>query len=322
MTDAPRDELGWIAGRLRRVIERERAGGTGELMATSVASARRASGMPSGAGSNRPASATTADAPADRYLAAGAAFAASPAEVAPSMAAPAPAAEAESLFDLATAKAPDRPHDATSLHPIDSAARAAIEAEARPLLERIAAEVRACQKCALWQGRTQGVPGVGSALSGIAFVGEGPGADEDRLGEPFVGRAGQLLDRILVAMNEGGLIPGLRLDRTTVFIGNIVHCRPPENRVPLPVEVEQSFPYLQRQLAALKPRIVCCLGKTAAEAMLGTKASLGSMRGRIYRWQGSKLLVTYHPAACLRNPGYKRPVWEDMQLLAREYLTN
>jgi DNA polymerase len=157
-------------------------------------------------------------------------------------------------------------------------------------------------------------------LSGIAFVGEGPGADEDRLGEPFVGRAGQLLDRILVAMNDANLIPGLKLDRTTVFIGNVVHCRPPENRVPLPAEIEQSLPYLERQLEALQPRIICCLGKTAAETLLGLKGSLGSMREKTYRWKGARLLVTYHPAACLRNPGYKRPVWEDMQRLAVEYL--
>ena len=206
------------------------------------------------------------------------------------------------------------------MNPRDPVLRAAIDAEARPVLDQIATEVRACRKCALWQTRTQGVPGVGGALSGIAFVGEGPGADEDRLGEPFVGRAGQLLDKIIEAMNAARLIPGLTLDRRTVFIGNVIHCRPPENRVPLPFEVEQSSPYLLRQLAALKPRIICCLGKTAAEALLGEKGSLGAMRGRIHRFMGAKLIVTYHPAACLRNPSYKRPVWEDMQRLAQEYL--
>jgi len=179
--------------------------------------------------------------------------------------------------------------------------------------------VRACEKCELWKTRNQAVPGVGTALSGIAFVGEAPGADEDRLGEPFVGRGGQLLDRIIKAMDDQHLIPGVPLNRQTVFIGNVLHCRPPENRVPLPYEVGQSSPFLHRQIDALQPRIICCLGKTAAEHLLGAKATLASMRGKIYRFRGAKLIVTYHPAAVLRNPELKRPVWEDMQLLAREY---
>jgi DNA polymerase len=137
-----------------------------------------------------------------------------------------------------------------------------------------------------------------------------------------VGRAGQLLDRIIAACNERGLFPGLTLDRTTVYIANIVKCRPPENRVPLPNEVEACTPFLKRQIAALQPRIVCCLGKTAAEFLLGAKGSLGSMRGRVYRYEGAKLIVTYHPAACLRNPAFKAPVWEDMQMMAREYLAD
>ena len=182
--------------------------------------------------------------------------------------------------------------------------------------------MRACRKCGLWESRNQAVPGVGTALSGIAFVGEAPGADEDRLGEPFVGRGGQLLDRIIKAMDDAHLIPGVPLNRQTVFIGNVLHCRPPENRVPLPHEVEQSSPYLHRQLDALQPRIVCCLGKTAGEHLLGAKATLASMRGQVYRFHGAKLIVTYHPAAVLRNPELKRPVWEDMQLLAREYQTD
>ncbi len=190
------------------------------------------------------------------------------------------------------------------------------------MLVALADEVRHCTRCGLGALRTNAVPGVGTALSGIMFVGEGPGADEDRLGEPFVGRAGQLLDKIIAAMNQARLLPGLTLDRTTVYIGNIVKCRPPENRVPLPVEVEACTPYLKRQIAALRPRIICCLGKTAAEFLLGSKGSLAGMRGRVYRYEGAKLIVTYHPAACLRNPEYKRPVWEDMQMLAREYLAD
>jgi DNA polymerase len=174
----------------------------------------------------------------------------------------------------------------------------------------------------LCETRNQAVPGVGTALSGIAFVGEAPGADEDRLGEPFVGRGGQLLDKIIKAMDDAHLIPGVPLNRQTVFIGNVIHCRPPENRVPLPHEVEQSSPYLHRQLDALRPRIVCCLGKTAGEHLLGPSPTLASMRNQVHRFHGAKLIVTYHPAAVLRNPGFKRPVWEDMQLLAREYQTD
>ena len=210
-----------------------------------------------------------------------------------------------------------------ALPPLDPASRAGPSPpRAAPVLEQIAAEVRACRHCGLCETRNQAVPGVGTALSGIVFVGEAPGADEDRLGEPFVGRGGQLLDKIIKAMDDAHLIPGVPLNRQTVFIGNVLHCRPPENRVPLPHEVEQSSPFLHRQLDALQPRIVCCLGKTAGEHLLGVKATLASMRGQVYRFHGAKLIVTYHPAAVLRNPELKRPVWEDMQLLAREYQTD
>src|SRR5262249_4664192 len=112
------------------------------------------------------------------------------------------------------------------------------------------------------------------------------------------------------------------LSRESVFICNVLKCRPPENRNPLPNEIEQCSPYLLRQLEAIKPRIICCLGKFAAELLLGVKGTIASMRGRVYTYRGSKMIVTYHPAACLRNPNYKRPVWEDMQLLAREYLAD
>jgi DNA polymerase len=314
---APRDELAGMVRAARRLIERERAGGAGELLSSSLASSRRTRIE------SAPVVATSMPAPASAIATPAAATATATPALELATAALVREGEPPSFFDEATAAPPAFTHAAAgeaALHPRDPALRAAIDAASRAPLEAIAREVRACQKCALYQGRTQGVPGVGTALSGIAFVGEGPGADEDRLGEPFVGRAGQLLDRILVAMNDANLIPGLKLDRTTVFIGNVVHCRPPENRVPLPAEIEQSLPYLERQLEALQPRIICCLGKTAAETLLGLKGSLGSMREKTYRWKGARLLVTYHPAACLRNPGYKRPVWEDMQRLAVEYL--
>jgi DNA polymerase len=114
----------------------------------------------------------------------------------------------------------------------------------------------------------------------------------------------------------------MKLDRTTVYICNVLKCRPPENRNPLPHEIESCSPYLKRQLDVLQPRIICCLGKFAAELLCGVKGTIGGLRGKVYRYQGAKLIVTYHPAACLRNPDYKRPVWEDMQLLAREYLSD
>ncbi len=187
-------------------------------------------------------------------------------------------------------------------------------------MERVAAEVRACTKCGLSACRTNAVPGVGTGSSGIVFVGEAPGAEEDRRGEPFVGRAGELLTRILQAMDEKQLIPGVKIDRSTVYICNVLKCRPPENRNPLPHEIASCSPYLKRQLALLRPRLICCLGKFAAELLVGAKGSVGAMRGQVYRFGPAKLIVTYHPAACLRNPNYKRPVWEDMQFLAREYL--
>src|SRR2546427_122067 len=200
--------------------------------------------------------------------------------------------------------------------------RAQITERSLPVLGQIAEEVIACPRCGLCETRTHAVPGVGSARSGIVFVGEAPGADEDRRGEPFVGRAGELLTRIIKAMDKERLLPGVPLTRDTVYICNVLKCRPPENRNPLPHEIEMCSPYLHRQLEALKPRVICCLGKFAAELLLGVKGTIANLRGRIYDYRGAKMIVTYHPAACLRNPSYKRPVWEDMQLLAREYLTD
>jgi uracil-DNA glycosylase len=291
MSDEVRKEAAGVARSVRRWLEREGAAGRGELAARAVGAAARGR-----AGAREGAAGAAARADAGRAAAS---------------AAPARSAPVARVAEPAT-------HEIT-LHPIDPIARAAIAAEAEVALAAIAGEVRACERCALSKTRNQAVPGVGSALSGIVFVGEAPGAEEDRLGEPFVGRGGQLLDRIIKAVDEAHLIPGVVLDRSTIFIGNVIHCRPPENRVPLPFEVDQSSPFLRRQIEALRPRIVCCLGKTAAEHMLGAKASLASMRGKVHRFAGAKLIVTYHPAAVLRNPELKRPVWEDMHLLAREY---
>jgi uracil-DNA glycosylase len=153
-------------------------------------------------------------------------------------------------------------------------------------------------------------------------VGEAPGADEDERGEPFVGRAGELLTAMIAGMNDRNLIPGVPLNRETVYICNVLKCRPPDNRNPLPHEIEACAPYVMRQLEALQPRVICCLGKFAAELLLGMKGTISAMRGKTYRWRGAKLIVTYHPAYCLRSPSAKRPVWDDLQRLAQEYLTD
>ena len=316
----PRAELAYIVRLARRYLERQEAGGLGELMATGAAKA------PANLVAKRPDLTGSWEPVADPLR---------------PTAAPRPAAAQGPEVDLfgqpltttTTAKAgPDREPAASppgfespfevELNPAGMADRAAVIAAALPVLDQVALEARACRRCGLCETRTQAVPGVGSATSGIVFVGEAPGAEEDRRGEPFVGRAGELLTRIIKAMDVARLIPGMPLNRETVYICNVLKCRPPENRNPLPHEIEMCSPYLERQLAALRPRVICCLGKFAAELLVAAKGTIGGLRGKVYRYQGAKLIVTYHPAACLRNPAYKRPVWEDMQLLAREYLAD
>jgi len=325
--DDPRREAADIARALRRNIERERAAGRGELLASSMAAARgrgvpTPGGDPSAAATTAERAAVTAPAPEERESAATRSRGS-----ASIVRDEAPAADV-SLFGEEPARgsphgfAYELPSHFEPLHPVDLAERAHIWERALPVLDGVAAEARACRACGLCDTRTNAVPGVGSARRGIVFVGEAPGADEDAQGEPFVGRAGQLLTKIIAGMDERRLIPGVKLDRETVYICNVLKCRPPENRNPLPHEVEACSPYVRRQLDALKPRIICCLGKFAAELLVGVKGTIASMRGKIYRYQGAKLIVTYHPAACLRNPGYKQPVWEDMQMLAREYMND
>jgi DNA polymerase len=307
MSDDLRNEVAKLARDVRRYVERERAAGMGELLAVSAAHAAPAPESPATESLERvPATSSSAPPLAIETP--------PPASESPAHPSPLDAPEFSDSVLLPSHHAP--------LNPRDLAARAAIVEASTPVLAEVATQARACQKCALAQTRTNAVPGVGSAKSGIVFVGEAPGADEDAQGEPFVGRAGQLLTRIIAAMDEAKLIPGVPLTRETVYICNVLKCRPPENRNPLPNEIESCSPYLRRQLEALQPRIICCLGKFAAELLVGAKGTLGGMRGKIYRFQGAKLIVTYHPAACLRNPGYKRPVWEDMQMLAREYLND
>ena len=178
-------------------------------------------------------------------------------------------------------------------------------------LAALAVEVAACTRCAeLAQTRTQTVFGVGNPNAQLVFCGEAPGADEDRLGEPFVGRAGQLLNDIISK--------GMKMRREDVYILNILRCRPPGNRAPLPDEAAACREYLDGQLGIIQPKFICCLGAVAAQNLLGTEEAIGRLRGRVHDYHGIKVVCTYHPAYLLRNPQAKRPVWEDIQLLLVE----
>lgn len=171
-------------------------------------------------------------------------------------------------------------------------------------LAQLAAAVRDCQKCRLHQTRTRVVFGTGNPDADLVFVGEAPGRDEDLQGEPFVGAAGQLLTRIIQAM---------QLTRDQVYILNVVKCRPPNNRNPKPDEVAACRPILEAQLACLKPRVICALGTFAAQTLLQTDESISRLRGRFHKMGDIPVMPTYHPAYLLRNPQGKRAVWEDMQ---------
>lgn len=167
-----------------------------------------------------------------------------------------------------------------------------------------------CQKCPLGRTRLKFVFGVGNANADIVVIGEAPGADEDAQGEPFIGAAGQLLNKILSAVH---------LSREEVYICNILKCRPPGNRTPERAEVEQCEPYLIKQLELIGPRYILALGLTAANTLLKCKKKMGELRGQVHDYHGVGVIVTYHPAALLRNPQWKRSTWEDVQLLRRLY---
>lgn len=171
-------------------------------------------------------------------------------------------------------------------------------------------ELGDCQRCRLAQHRRNIVYGSGSPTAKLVFVGEGPGFDEDRQAEPFVGPAGQLLTKIIGAIN---------LTRDQVYISNIVKCRPPNNRNPRPDEIQTCFPFLDRQLDAIQPLFICALGSIAAQTLLNTLEPISKLRGRFYDYRGIRLLPTYHPAYLLRNAEKKREVWEDMKMLMKEY---
>jgi uracil-DNA glycosylase family 4 len=187
------------------------------------------------------------------------------------------------------------------------AAAAPVHSAAAPLQE-LAARVRNCQNCRLHESRTQVVFGSGNPQADLVFVGEAPGQEEDRLGEPFVGAAGQLLTRIIAAMG---------LSREQVYILNVVKCRPPQNRNPLPDEVAACRPILLEQLACLRPRVLCALGTFAAQALLQTEERISRLRGRFHTMGDIPVMPTYHPAYLLRNPQGKRAVWNDVQQIQR-----
>jgi DNA polymerase len=176
-------------------------------------------------------------------------------------------------------------------------------------LESVQGRVRGCQRCDLSRTRTNTVFGEGSSKARLMFVGEAPGRDEDEQGRPFVGRAGQLLTKI---------IESIGLKREEVYIANILKCRPPENRNPLPGEIAMCRAYLEDQIDTIKPRVICALGKFAAQTLLATEVPITRLRGSFQDYRGIKLMPTYHPAYLLRNPGGKKEVWEDMQKIAKE----
>lgn len=177
--------------------------------------------------------------------------------------------------------------------------------------QQLATEVSGCQRCGLHSGRTQTVFGVGNRRAEILVVGEAPGADEDRQGEPFVGRAGQLLNSMLRAMGHS---------RETVFIANVLKCRPPGNRDPAADEVASCRPYLQRQIELLRPRLMLALGRIAAQNLLATDTPIGKLRGRVHQFgaAGIPLIATYHPAYLLRSPSEKRKAWTDLKFVRQE----
>lgn len=177
-------------------------------------------------------------------------------------------------------------------------------------LDDIAVSASGCRLCALAETRTQVVFGVGNPDADIMFIGEAPGRDEDLQGVPFVGRAGQLLDRMLAS---------IELDRDSAYIMNVIKCRPPNNRDPRPEEVQACHLWFEQQLDALQPKLICLLGRVAAQTVLQTDAPLGSLRGRWHAFQGVPTLVTYHPAYLLRSPQQKQKSWQDLCVLSQRY---
>jgi uracil-DNA glycosylase family 4 len=171
-------------------------------------------------------------------------------------------------------------------------------------IESLRLDVEGCRACELHQGRTNVVFGEGNPSARLMFVGEGPGADEDAQGRPFVGRAGALLTKIIQAMG---------ISRDDVYIANVVKCRPPGNRTPEPDEISSCLPYLEKQIALVRPEVICTLGNVATRTLAGEHRPISEMRLSLYAYRGIDLVPTFHPAACLRNPDSKKDVWEDIK---------
>jgi len=167
-----------------------------------------------------------------------------------------------------------------------------------------------CTKCRLHEKRNKFVFGTGNPNADVLVIGEGPGAEEDKQGLPFVGRAGKLLTDMLKA---------IKFEREEVYIGNVVKCRPPENRTPMQDEMDTCMPYLKKQVELIKPKLILCLGLTAAKGLLKKRESLGELRKSIFEYEGAKVIVTYHPAALLRNPHWKKDCWEDLKKFRKLY---
>jgi DNA polymerase len=201
---------------------------------------------------------------------------------------------------------------APSLSPPTAATR--LERIAALGWDEFAADVEACTACGLCRSRNRAVPGVGDVRAQWLLIGEAPGAEEDARGEPFVGQAGKLLDNMLGAL-------GLNR-REDVYIANVLKCRPPGNRTPSPAEVDACRPYLERQIALIRPRLIVALGKSAASLLLGTDASIASLRGRVHRVGDVPLVVTYHPAYLLRSLQEKAKAWEDLLFARRTLLAS
>lgn len=298
----PRDELVELSGALRAHVERARLRGKthARVSLEAIEAAQEAAAADPGpvapAPEGREAAGVPREAAAPKSAARGTA--------APKAEAPGPAAEAAVAPPGAKAKRFPRIEIETELPGYE---------ERWTALEALAREASGCTKCGLCKTRTQVVFARGRARNRVMFIGEAPGADEDRLGSPFVGRAGKLLDQIIDAIG---------FQRDEIYVANILKCRPPRNRDPLPEEIASCTPYLERQIELVEPKIICALGRFAAQFLTGQpKATMGQLRGKIHYYKERiMVLPTYHPAALLRNPGWKRTVWEDVQLLRQEYL--
>ena len=222
-----------------------------------------------------------------------------------------PRASAPAPFLPAGTTAPDSPLEDIPIGIVVGGGGRALNDEpvfALDSLAAIAEMVAGCTRCPLYATAKNPVPGTGNPEADFMIVGEAPGANEDEQGVPFVGQAGQLLTKILGAIN---------LSRDDVFIANVLKHRPPGNRNPMPEEVAACSPYLVRQIELVRPKVILALGTFAAQTLLETKTTIGKLRGQIHRYHGVPLIVTYHPAALLRNPAWKRPTWEDVQLARR-----